>query len=255
MAGEGRLAVVDKVLGGAAVDENAEVPERIFKRHVEDFADCHVEALVEAGLVHGAGLRCSVVVEAQAAGTVSLGVEVEVEIGVRCGLNDHLTGCGQGAVCRCFAGAEGFDAADRSLEKLSVLDAEFAGQAHAAFPVLFLGGIVVVGQAYPADEDGLIGVADVGGSLGCVEVEAVVEVAVAGLGCEGQGVIVHLADEVDVMVSALGAAGELGVLGGEDQDIAAADVDDVGAFPHAAEVLEADDVELAGEGPSGEEVF
>ena len=55
------------------------------------------------------------------------------------------------------------------------------------------------------------------------------------------------------MVGALGASGKFCILRRENQDVRAADVDDVGALPHASEVLEADDVELAGEGPSGEE--
>ena len=57
------------------------------------------------------------------------------------------------------------------------------------------------------------------------------------------------------MVGALGASGKFCILRREDQDVRAADVDDVGALPHASEVLEADDVELAGEGPSGEKFF
>ena len=255
MGGEGCLAVVDEILGGAVVDEDAEALKGILKGHIKDFADGHVKAFVEAGAVDRAGPGGCVVVEAQTAGTVRFGVEVEVEISVSRGLDDHLAGCGQGAVGRCFACAEGFDAADGSLKELAVFDTEFTGQAHAAFPVFFLSRIVIVGQTHPADQDGLVGIAYVGCALGCVEVEAVVEVTVAGFGCKGQGVVIHLADEVDVVVCALGAAGEFGVLGREDQNVTAADIDDVGAFPHAAEILETDNMELSCEGPAGEEVL
>ena len=54
------------------------------------------------------------------------------------------------------------------------------------------------------------------------------------------------------MVGALAPAGELRVLGGEDEHVPAGDVHDVGALPHAAEGLVAGHLQFPGEGPAGE---
>ena len=141
----------------------------------------------------------------------------------------------------------------RSLEEFAVLHPQFADESHAAFPVLFLGRVVVVGQAHPADDDGLVGVADIGRELGGIEVEPVVEVVVVALRREGQGVIVHGPDEVDVVVRAVPAARQRRVLRGEQKDVFSGDLLDAGAFPHAAEVLISGKVQLAGELPALEE--
>ena len=246
VGGKNSFAVVDKVLCGAVVDKDPQARQRILEGHVKYFADSHVEALVESCAVDGTGPGSRVIVEAQAAGSVRSGVEVEIEIPVSRGLDEYLAGRGNGAVCRCFAGAEGFDAADRRLEKFPVFDAELTGQAHASFPVLFFGGIVIVGESDPADENGLVGVSHIGSALCRIEVKAVIQVAVAGLRCERQGVIVHFADQIDVVVCALGTAGKLRILRRENKDVTAADIDDIGAFPHASKVLETDDMKLAG---------
>ena len=164
------------------VYENAKVSERIFKRHVKDLADRHVESFVEAGLVHSAGLRCRVVVEAEAAAAVGFGVEVEVKVlSLSGGIDVHqdLAGSRKGSVRGSLAVAQLLDPGDGGLEQLSVFDAQLAGKAHAALPVLFLCGIVVVRQADPADQDTLVGIADVGSALGSVEIEAVVKVFIA----------------------------------------------------------------------------
>ena len=112
---------------------------------------------------------------------------------------------------------------------------------------------MVVGQAHPADDDGLVGVADIGRELGGIKVEPVVEVVVVALRREGQGVIVHGPDEVDVVVRAVPAARQRRVLRGEQKDVFSGDLLDAGAFPHAAEVLISGDVQLAGELPALEE--
>ena len=164
------------------VYENAKVPERVFERHVQNLADRHVEALVEAGLVNGAGFGGCVVVEAESAAAVGFGIEVEVKVlrlfgGIQ--VHDDLAGCRKGSVRGSLAVAQLLNACDRGLEELAVFHTQLAGKAHAALPVLFLCGIVVVGQADPADQDTLVGVADVGSALGGVEVEAVVQVFIA----------------------------------------------------------------------------
>ena len=56
VGGKDGFAVVDEVFGGTAVNENAEAPQRVLERHVQDLADSHIEALVEACPVDRAGL-------------------------------------------------------------------------------------------------------------------------------------------------------------------------------------------------------
>ena len=48
---EGGLAIVDEDLGGAAVDEDAELPQVLLQGHVQDLEDVLVEALVQAPAV------------------------------------------------------------------------------------------------------------------------------------------------------------------------------------------------------------
>ena len=146
--------------------------------------------------------------EAETACTVGFGVEVKIKVlslSVRAGatIYENLAGRGQGAVGGSFAVAELFNAGNGGLEQLSVLNAELAGQTHAALPVLFLRRVVVVRQTDPADEDGLVGISDIGGALGGIKVKAVVEMPVAGGRGEGQGVIIHLPDQIDIVIGAL----------------------------------------------------
>ena len=114
---------------------------------------------------------------------------------------------------------------------------------------------MVVGQADPRDQDRLVGVADTGRALRRVEVEAVVQVAVGAVGREGQRVVVHRADQVHVVVGALAPAGQQRVLRREDQHVAAGDVHDVGALPHAAERLIAGHLQFAREPPALQRLF
>ena len=89
--------------------------------------------------------------------------------------------------------------------------------------------------------------------LRCVKVEAVVQIAVRTVRSECQCLVIHLSDEVYVMIGALAAARKLGILRGENEYVFSVDVFYRRALPHTAEALIARDIEFARELPAGEQ--
>lgn len=67
------------------------------------------------------------------------------------------------------------------------------------------------------------------------KIKAVVQMTIAGFRCKGKGIVVHLSDQVNIVIGALSASGKLCVLRRKNQYILAADPLDARAFPHPAE--------------------
>ena len=109
---------------------------------------------------------------------------------------------------------------------------------------------MVVRQADPADQHSLVRIAHIGRALGCIEIEAEIQILVVRLRRKGQGVVIHMAQKVHVVVRALRSAGKLRVLRREDQEICPAQVHDIGALPHAAELFVARHLQFPCELPS-----
>ena len=252
--GECLLAVVDEELNRARIDVSVDLLKRILKRHLEGLEDLLVEPDVHAGAVDRELIGSRIVGDREPAGSVRLREEVQESIALAEAGRD-MAGLRKDSG---FGGIPGFelcDLRDRRLDQLAVPDAELARQAHGALPLLGLGRVVVVRESQPCDEDRLVRIRDIGRALSRIEIEPEIEVLVITLRREGQRVVVHAADEIDVVVGGVSAARQSRVLRGENENILAADIHDAGALPHPAEVLVAGNLQLAGEAPAGKKLL
>ena len=250
--GEDRVAVVDKDLHGAAVDEEAQVEEPLGQRAAALLALLRVEAPGQAGAVHGDGLFPVVVGDQQTAAAVGAGEQPQLQIPAAA---DQLqfadAGEQVGGLRIQLFPAQRAQLVQRLLDQAAVSHPQLPGQGQAAGPVLLVGGVGRVGQTHPGHQRGLVFILGVRGALGCIGIEAEVQHVEAGV-VRGEDEVfpVHFAQQVAAVVDGAAPAGKDQVLGAEDQHVVLPDGLDGGALPHIAEVLEARDLQLSGKRPA-----
>ena len=137
----------------------------------------------------------------------------------------------------------------RLLDQSSSPYSQLSGQCQAPRPVLFICRVGDVGHAHPGDQDGFVRILQVVGAGRRVGIKSEVQDVELAVRREGQGLPVHLSDDVAVVIPALPSSGDRQVLGAQKQYVPASDVLHRRALPHIAKRFKSRHFHLSQEGP------